>query len=166
MLSSYQELKKANPTFPILVRECSGVEAKLIARYGERHTGVPLLLLWRGGKEAPPAGGLLCGRLRDALTRGSRQAAGAQCGRRARAALLPCEPARRSSAARSQPPKPPLAWRSARPSNQPLNPCADFGVEEAVKVEGLSKADVAKQLEALVKKGETMPRSAESEGAL
>lgn len=36
ILSSYQELKKANPTFPILVRECSGVEAKLIARYGER----------------------------------------------------------------------------------------------------------------------------------
>lgn len=35
MLSGYQELKKANPAFPILVRECSGVEAKLIARYGE-----------------------------------------------------------------------------------------------------------------------------------
>lgn len=34
VLSSYQELKKANPTFPILVRECSGVEAKLVARYG------------------------------------------------------------------------------------------------------------------------------------
>jgi hypothetical protein len=27
-------MKKANPDFPILVRECSGVEAKLIARYG------------------------------------------------------------------------------------------------------------------------------------
>ncbi|KIY98842.1 NADH:ubiquinone oxidoreductase subunit [Monoraphidium neglectum] len=26
-------MKKANPDFPILVRECSGVEAKLIARY-------------------------------------------------------------------------------------------------------------------------------------
>jgi hypothetical protein len=44
VLSSYQELKKANPTFPILVRECSGVEAKLVARYGalaaacRRHT--------------------------------------------------------------------------------------------------------------------------------
>ena len=34
MLSGYQELKKANPTFPILVRECGGVEAKLVARYG------------------------------------------------------------------------------------------------------------------------------------
>eukprot|EP00887_Chlorella_sp_A99_P005690 scaffold1.g5690.t1 len=33
VLSSYQELKKANPLFPILVREASGVEAKLIARY-------------------------------------------------------------------------------------------------------------------------------------
>jgi len=39
-------------------------------------------------------------------------------------------------------------------------------VEEAVKVEGLGKADIAKQLEALVKKGESMPRSAESVGAL
>ena len=34
VLSGYQELKKANPTFPILVRECGGVEAKLVARYG------------------------------------------------------------------------------------------------------------------------------------
>jgi NADH dehydrogenase (ubiquinone) 1 alpha subcomplex subunit 2 len=39
-------------------------------------------------------------------------------------------------------------------------------VEEAVKIEGLGKADISKQLEALVKKGESMPRSAESEGAL
>ncbi|KAL4443919.1 hypothetical protein ABPG75_011656 [Micractinium tetrahymenae] len=75
LLSSYAELKKANPTFPILVRECSGIEAKLVARY-------------------------------------------------------------------------------------------DFGVEEAVKVEGLGKADISKQLEALVKRGEQMPRSTESEGAL
>jgi NADH dehydrogenase (ubiquinone) 1 alpha subcomplex subunit 2 len=35
VLSSYAELKKANPDFPILVREASGTEAKLIARYGE-----------------------------------------------------------------------------------------------------------------------------------
>lgn len=75
VMSSYAELKKANPTFPILVRECSGVEAKLVARY-------------------------------------------------------------------------------------------DFGVEQAVKVEGLGKADISKQLEALVKKGESMARSAESAGAL
>lgn len=34
-MSSYQELKKANPAFPILVRECAGVDAKLIARYGK-----------------------------------------------------------------------------------------------------------------------------------
>jgi hypothetical protein len=39
-------------------------------------------------------------------------------------------------------------------------------LEQAVKVEGLSKAEVAKQLEALVKAGESMPRSAESAGAL
>jgi NADH dehydrogenase (ubiquinone) 1 alpha subcomplex subunit 2 len=31
----YVELKKANPTFPILIRECSGVQPKLWARYGE-----------------------------------------------------------------------------------------------------------------------------------
>lgn len=35
IVSTYPELKKANPTFPILVREASGIEAKLIARYGE-----------------------------------------------------------------------------------------------------------------------------------
>jgi NADH dehydrogenase (ubiquinone) 1 alpha subcomplex subunit 2 len=33
VISSYAELKKANPDFPILVRECSGTEAKLTARY-------------------------------------------------------------------------------------------------------------------------------------
>ena len=32
--SSYSELKKANPKFPFLVRECSGVKPRLIARYG------------------------------------------------------------------------------------------------------------------------------------
>ncbi|KFO72464.1 NADH dehydrogenase [ubiquinone] 1 alpha subcomplex subunit 2, partial [Cuculus canorus] len=29
----YVTLKKANPEFPILVRECSGVQARLWARY-------------------------------------------------------------------------------------------------------------------------------------
>ncbi|NXC28298.1 NDUA2 dehydrogenase, partial [Campylorhamphus procurvoides] len=29
----YVTLKKANPDFPILIRECSGVQAKLWARY-------------------------------------------------------------------------------------------------------------------------------------
>ncbi len=33
--NSYSELKKANPKFPFLVRECSGVKPKLIARYGK-----------------------------------------------------------------------------------------------------------------------------------
>lgn len=33
-MSTYQELKKANPTFPILVREAESVKAKLIARFG------------------------------------------------------------------------------------------------------------------------------------
>lgn len=33
IMGSYAEMKKANPDFPILVREASGTEAKLIARY-------------------------------------------------------------------------------------------------------------------------------------
>ncbi|KAK9811970.1 hypothetical protein WJX73_004197 [Symbiochloris irregularis] len=33
VLGSYQELKKANPNFPILVRECVGAPARLVARY-------------------------------------------------------------------------------------------------------------------------------------
>ncbi|KAL6755072.1 NADH:ubiquinone oxidoreductase 11 kDa subunit [Haematococcus lacustris] len=33
LLANYAEMKKANPHFPILVRESAGVEAKLIARY-------------------------------------------------------------------------------------------------------------------------------------
>ncbi len=39
--SNYKELKTANPTFPFLVRECEGAEAKVWARYGK--TDVP----WR-----------------------------------------------------------------------------------------------------------------------
>lgn len=35
VLSHYHELKKANPKFPILIRECGGVQAQLVARYGE-----------------------------------------------------------------------------------------------------------------------------------
>lgn len=35
-----------------------------------------------------------------------------------------------------------------------------------MKIEGLGKADVSKQLEALVQRGEQMPRSTESVGAL
>lgn len=31
----YVTLKKANPEFPFLIRECSGVKAKLWARYGK-----------------------------------------------------------------------------------------------------------------------------------
>ena len=34
----YVELKKANPNLPILIRECSDVQPKLWARYGERGT--------------------------------------------------------------------------------------------------------------------------------
>ena len=32
---SYVPLKQANPKFPILVRECSGVQPRLWARYGK-----------------------------------------------------------------------------------------------------------------------------------
>ena len=39
VMSTYQELKKANPRLPILIRECEGVTPKLIARYG-----MPLVL--------------------------------------------------------------------------------------------------------------------------
>jgi NADH dehydrogenase (ubiquinone) 1 alpha subcomplex subunit 2 len=75
VLSTYAQLKAANPAFPILIREASGVQARLVARY-------------------------------------------------------------------------------------------DFGREEAVVVEGMNSDDVARQVEALVKRGETMPRSAESQGEL
>ena len=33
--TSYVDLKKANPKFPILIRECSGVQPKIYARYGK-----------------------------------------------------------------------------------------------------------------------------------
>ncbi|XP_019715082.1 NADH dehydrogenase [ubiquinone] 1 alpha subcomplex subunit 2-like, partial [Hippocampus comes] len=36
----YVDLKRANADFPILVRECSGVEARLWARYGEWQQGI------------------------------------------------------------------------------------------------------------------------------
>lgn len=35
LVGNFAELKKGNPETPILVREASGAEAKLIARYGE-----------------------------------------------------------------------------------------------------------------------------------
>ena len=38
---NYKELKKANPKLPILIRECSGTEPQLWARYGER---IPFVL--------------------------------------------------------------------------------------------------------------------------
>ena len=34
-MSTYRELKQANPKFPILVREAETAQAKLIARFGE-----------------------------------------------------------------------------------------------------------------------------------
>lgn len=46
----YVTLKKANPDFPILIRECSGVQPKLWARYG---------------KWGPPAGSAASGGVRQ-----------------------------------------------------------------------------------------------------
>jgi hypothetical protein len=31
--NNYVELKKANPNFPFLIRECSGIEPRVFARY-------------------------------------------------------------------------------------------------------------------------------------
>ncbi|KAG2453824.1 hypothetical protein HYH02_002031 [Chlamydomonas schloesseri] len=33
VVANYAEMKKANPHFPILIRECTGTEATLTARY-------------------------------------------------------------------------------------------------------------------------------------
>ena len=35
VMSTYRELKQANPKFPILVREAESAQAKLIARFGK-----------------------------------------------------------------------------------------------------------------------------------
>ena len=37
VLSTYQALKTANPDFPILVRESTNAQARLVARYGALH---------------------------------------------------------------------------------------------------------------------------------
>ena len=34
--TNYKDLKTVNPTFPFLVRECEGIEAKIWARYGKK----------------------------------------------------------------------------------------------------------------------------------
>ena len=34
MLKHYKALKAANPTLPVLIRECAGVEPRLTARFG------------------------------------------------------------------------------------------------------------------------------------
>jgi len=40
----YPNLKKNNPDLPILVRECSGVQPRLYARYGELSKGKYMFL--------------------------------------------------------------------------------------------------------------------------
>ena len=35
LLANYAEIKKVNPGFPVLIRECAGAEAKLVARYAK-----------------------------------------------------------------------------------------------------------------------------------
>jgi hypothetical protein len=34
ILNHYKALKGANPTLPVLIRECAGAEARLTARFG------------------------------------------------------------------------------------------------------------------------------------
>ncbi|XP_054024517.1 NADH dehydrogenase [ubiquinone] 1 alpha subcomplex subunit 2 isoform X2 [Dryobates pubescens] len=58
----YVTLKKANPDFPILIRECSGVQPKLWARYEDQGTSLTLCLpcrVWQGEERVPeqPLGG-------------------------------------------------------------------------------------------------------------
>ncbi len=54
-MSSYQQLKKQNPTLPILVREAEGVKARLIARFG----GLHLLCTVRDIADRMPPGAVL-----------------------------------------------------------------------------------------------------------
>ena len=47
-MAHYKALKAANPKLPVLIRECSGVEPRLTARFGAlrmacRHTAAPRL---------------------------------------------------------------------------------------------------------------------------
>lgn len=51
----YVTLKKANPDFPILIRECSGVQPKLWARYGKCGGSPPGAAAWGelGGSTGP-----------------------------------------------------------------------------------------------------------------
>lgn len=41
----YVELKKANPKFPILIRECSGVQPRVWARYGKSGKNLLIVLV-------------------------------------------------------------------------------------------------------------------------
>ncbi|XP_048399661.1 NADH dehydrogenase [ubiquinone] 1 alpha subcomplex subunit 2 isoform X1 [Stegostoma tigrinum] len=48
----YVALKKANPEFPILIRECAGVQSKMWARYGFESGSLEHYLdLWINSKE-------------------------------------------------------------------------------------------------------------------
>ncbi|GLG92718.1 hypothetical protein R5R35_009185 [Gryllus longicercus] len=39
----YVDLKKANPKFPILIRECNGIQPRMYARYAQgKESSVPL----------------------------------------------------------------------------------------------------------------------------
>ena len=47
------DLKKANPGFPILVREAEGVAPRLIARYGEMHKALRNLCMSAARRAGP-----------------------------------------------------------------------------------------------------------------
>ena len=55
-------------------------------------------------------------------------------------------------------PKLPILVRESEQAEAKLTARYDFGAETAVSVEGMDKAGIAKQLEELVKRGESMPR--------
>ncbi len=59
-----------------------------------------------------------------------------------------------SAGAGERPPFSPLRSLTHTSSSCP----ADFGVEHAVSIENLGKAEISKQVEQLVQKGESMPR--------
>lgn len=49
MLKHYKALKAANPTLPVLIRECAGVDPRLTARFG-----APLSFIMRAASRSGP----------------------------------------------------------------------------------------------------------------
>ena len=45
--TNYKDLKTVNPTFPFLVRECEGIEAKIWARYGKKKKKKKMMMMMK-----------------------------------------------------------------------------------------------------------------------